>query len=136
MPHRFTHPRSHRLSTRADFAAVYDAKVRDPRGPLLIYARPNGKDHLRLGFSTSRKVGIAVKRNRIRRLLREAFRLSHDDFPSGYDVLIVVKPHEPLKLDEYKELLFKAINKLDAVWRKRSGNGATPPLPPASGESS
>ena len=86
----------------------------------MIYAKPNGKPHLRLGFSTSRKVGIAAKRNRIRRMLREAFRLSHDDFPPGYDVLVVVKPHEPLMLDAYKELLCKAINKLDAVWKKRS----------------
>ena len=102
MLRKYAHPCSHRLNTRADFSAVYDAKVRDLRGPLLIYAKPNGKSHLRLGFSTSRKVGIAAKRNRIRRMLREAFRLSHDEFPPGYDVLIVVKPHEPLMLDAYK----------------------------------
>jgi ribonuclease P protein component len=107
------------MTTRADFSAVYEAKVRDPRGPLLIYAKPNGLAHLRLGFSTSRRVGIAVKRNRIRRMVREAFRLTHDELPAGYDLLIVVKPHEPLKLDDYKELLSKAMKKLDAMWKKR-----------------
>ena len=108
---------------------MFDAKVRDSRGPLLIYARPNGKTFSRLGFSTSRKVGIAVKRNRIRRLLREAFRLQQNDLPVGYDVLIVIKPHQPQLLDEYKELLGKAIGKLDQVWKRRAKPDAAEPPP-------
>jgi ribonuclease P protein component len=98
MPARHAFPKSHRLRTRADFSAAYDAKVRESRGPLTIYARPNGLPHLRMGMSTSRKVGIAARRNRIRRLLRESFRHLQHDLPSGYDLLVIVRPHEPLAL--------------------------------------
>ena len=122
MSARKTFPRSHRLSNRADFAAVYDAGVREARGPLLVYARPNNLDHPRLGLSTSRKVGTAARRNRIRRLLRESFRQLQHDLPGAYDLLIVLRPHEPLALADYRDLLMKTAAKLDAIWQRRPGN--------------
>ena len=72
----YAFPKSLHLRKPAEFAAVYDARVREARGPLLVYAKPNDLGHARLGLSTSRKVGTAPRRNRIRRLLREAFRLT------------------------------------------------------------
>src|SRR3954469_3499118 len=83
MPHPF--PKSRHLRSPAEFAAVYDAKVRESRGPLMAYVKPNALGYPRLGMSVSRKVGTAVRRNRIRRLLREAFRLLQHDLPAGYD---------------------------------------------------
>lgn len=117
MPRSFTFPKSHRLRTRQEFSAVYEAKVREARGPLVIYARPNALPHPRLGLSTSRKVGPAVRRNRIRRLLREAFRHLQHDLPQGYDILIVVRPHEPLLLADYQKLLSAAMVKLHGRFR-------------------
>ncbi|MCC7351500.1 MAG: ribonuclease P protein component [Phycisphaerales bacterium] len=93
--------RSRRLGGRANFAAVYQAGIKQMRGPLRIFARSNGLTHSRLGISISRRVGIAARRNRIKRLLREAFRLSQETLPAGYDWVVVVHPHEPAKLDEY-----------------------------------
>jgi ribonuclease P protein component len=119
MPGQYTFPKSRRLSRRADFAAVYDAKVRDARGPVVVYALPNALGHPRLGLSTSRKVGTAARRNRIRRLLREAFRHLQHDIPAAYDLMIVLRPHEPLKLAEYQELLKASIAKLHSTWRRR-----------------
>ena len=119
MPGRYTFPKSRRLSQRAEFAAVYDAKVRDARGPVVVYALPNDLGHPRLGLSTSRKVGTAARRNRIRRLLREAFRHLQHDFPAAYDVLVVIRPHEPLKAAEYRELLQLLILRLHAAWQRR-----------------
>jgi ribonuclease P protein component len=126
MEHRHTFPRSHRLSNRDDFTAVYEAKVRESRGPLTVYARPNGLTHPRLGLSTSRKVGTAPRRNRIRRLLREAFRHLQHDLPAGYDLLVVVRPHEPLVLAEYQRLLMAIVVKLHATWQKRGMPRAKP----------
>jgi ribonuclease P protein component len=119
MPGRYTFPKSRRLSQRADFAAVYDAKVRDARGPVVVYALPNALGHPRLGLSTSRKVGTAARRNRIRRLLREAFRHLQHDMPAAYDLLIVIRPHEPLKAVEYQDLLKSMVLRLHSLWGRR-----------------
>ena len=116
---RYAFTKSRHLRSRADFAAVYDAKVREARGPLVFYARPNDLGHPRLGLSTSRKVGTAPRRNRIRRMLREAFRHLQHELPAGYDFLIVVRAHEPMALAEYQQLLSAAAGKLCAVWSKR-----------------
>jgi ribonuclease P protein component len=118
-PHRHTFPRSHRLSGKNAFARVFDEKVRESRGPLTAYAWPNGLPHPRLGISIGRRVGIAPRRNRIKRLLREAFRMHQHDLPVGYDLVITVRPHEPLLLAEYQKLMTHLMLKLHAAWQKR-----------------
>ena len=115
----YSFPKSHRLHGPEMFAAVYDARVRESRGPLLVYALPNSLPHLRLGLSVSRKIGTAVRRNRIKRQLREAFRLMQHDLPRGYDLVIVVRPHEPLILAEYQKLLSSLLLKLHRTWETR-----------------
>jgi ribonuclease P protein component len=132
MSGRLTFGRSHRVRTPQEYASIYDARVRESRGPLMVYALPNGMDHPRLGLSTSRKVGTAPKRNRIRRLLREAFRHMQHDLPRGYDFVIVVRPHEPLALAEYQRLLMSAAIKLHAQWQRRESSKPpeTPKLDP------
>lgn len=49
----------------------------------------------RLGIAASRKVGCAVVRNRVRRLIREAFRSTRELFPDGVDVVVIVKSAPP-----------------------------------------
>ena len=71
----YSMPKSHRLGGQNAFAHVYDARTRESRGPVTVYAVPNDLPHPRLGLSVSRKVGTAVRRNRIKRRLREAFRV-------------------------------------------------------------
>src|SRR5688500_14491592 len=105
MTRTYTLPKSRHLRLPSEFESVYGAKVRESRGPLTLYVRPNDLGHPRMGMSVSRKVGTAVRRNRIRRLLREAFRLLQHDLPTGYDLVVVVRPHEPLMLAEYQRLL-------------------------------
>src|SRR4051812_32161909 len=120
---KYSLPKSRHLRSPAEFAAVYDAKVREARGPLLIYAMPNTLRYPRIGLSTSRKVGTAVRRNRIRRLLREAFRLMQHDLPCGYDLVVVVRPHEPLLLADYQRSLSGAAVKLHNAWQRRRAPG-------------
>ncbi len=64
-------------------------------------------------------MGGAVRRNRIKRLLREAFRLMQHDWPRGFDVVIAVRPHEPLRLAEYQRLLSRALRGINDQWAKR-----------------
>lgn len=58
---------------------------------VVVYCRKNGLPHNRLGLTVGTKVGHAVVRNRVRRRLREAYRLSEGQFLSGYDIVIVAR---------------------------------------------
>jgi len=84
-----------RLSRSADFDRVYREGRSHASRHLVVYAFPGGSsgaDGPRLGVSVGRKVGGAVERNRIKRLLREAFWATAGDLPEGYDFLLVARP--------------------------------------------
>jgi len=115
-----TFPRSHRLSGKLLFAAVYDAREKHSRGPLAVYSLPNSLGHPRLGLSVSRQVGTAPRRNRIKRLLREAFRVCQYELARGLDLVIVVRPHVPLTLAEYQKLMSALMVRSDAAWNRRA----------------
>lgn len=78
-----------RIKASRDFARVYEAKLRASDQFLLAYAAPNGQETTRFGVSVSRKLGNAVVRARLKRLLREAFRLSQHDLPPGLDLVLI-----------------------------------------------
>jgi ribonuclease P protein component len=101
--HRF--PTFRRLGGRTSFAAIRAGGRRIARGPLTFWIMANTLGPTRIGISIGRHVGNAVKRNRIKRLLREAFRLCQHELPGGIDLVISVKKHEPLELSEYQGLL-------------------------------
>ncbi len=117
---RYTFRRSHRLSGSRAFAGVFEARVRVSRGPLTIYSRPNDLGHARLGLSVSRRVGTAPQRNRIKRKLRESFRLLQHDLPGGYDWVVVARAHEPMAPAAYLELFSAAARALDRKWIERA----------------
>jgi ribonuclease P protein component len=112
-------PRAMRLSGKLAFANVYEGGVSQTRGPLKVFGASNQLSHARLGLSVSRRVGTAPRRNRIKRLLRESFRLLPQSRSLGYDLIIVVRPHEPLTLPAYQKLLAELISKLQARLDKR-----------------
>lgn len=131
-PPRLTYRRKDRLTHAKEFEAVYTARARKSRGPLIIHTRPNQLAHHRLGLSVGRPVGNAVRRNRIKRQLREAFRLTKADLsraasPGGYDIIIGVKKHDPLPMAEYQRLLQELVSECDRLWKKRidRSSGAT-----------
>jgi ribonuclease P protein component len=120
---RFTFPRTARLSHRREYQAVYEAKVRASVGPLLVYGLPNELGYARLGLSVSRRVGSAVVRNRIKRKLREAFRLHRHDLVAGdrgYDFVITVRPHAPKPLADYVRYVQEAAQLLHRRWQKQA----------------
>jgi ribonuclease P protein component len=84
-----------RLSRSADFDRVYREGRSHASRHLVVYAFPrasSGEDEPRLGVSVGRKVGGAVERNRMKRLLREAFWASAESLPEGYDFVLVARP--------------------------------------------
>lgn len=58
---------------------------------LVLYARPNKLDINRVGITVSKKLGHAVVRNRVRRRLREVYRLNEELFQSGWDIVVVAR---------------------------------------------
>jgi ribonuclease P protein component len=63
--------------------------VRASDSHLLVYAAANALEQTRFGVSVSRKVGNSVKRSAVKRLLREAFRLSQHELPGGLDLILI-----------------------------------------------
>ena len=58
---------------------------------LALYCRPNGRNYNRLGLTVGTKVGKAVCRNRVRRRLREIYRLHEEELRAGYDLVVVAR---------------------------------------------
>jgi ribonuclease P protein component len=86
-------PKRGRLSRSADFDRVFRHGSSHGGRELVLYVFPRGEDPStpRLGLSVSRKVGGAVQRNHVKRLLREAFTLDGDRLPAGSDVVVVAR---------------------------------------------
>ncbi|MFO0828995.1 MAG: ribonuclease P protein component [Phycisphaerales bacterium] len=122
-PHRF--PRSARLGHRREYQAVHAARTRVEAGPLVVHALPNELGQLRLGLSIGRRVGGAVRRNRLKRMLREAFRTARSLMPGAYDVVVSARAHADLGLDEYRSLLLDAVEHLHRTWTKRTTSRGT-----------
>jgi ribonuclease P protein component len=127
---RYTFRPHEHLRRPADFRAVYDRRRSVSDDWLIVYARENGLAYLRLGMSVSRKVGPAVHRNRLRRLYREAFRLTRHEMPTGLDLVLIPRRPEHPALDELKRSLPRLVR---LVGRKLLPEGAPPPAPPAEG---
>lgn len=86
-----------RIRKPREFDRVYAARIYAADDVLVINGDANGLDHPRLGLSVSKKAGNAVMRNRWKRLIREAFRLSLERLPPGID--LIVRPQKATEPD-------------------------------------
>ena len=87
-------PKRRRLSRSGEFDRVYREGSSHATRYLVLYTFPRReeeREEVRLGVSVSRKIGGAVERNRVKRMLREAFWSLSDRLPDGHDFVIVAR---------------------------------------------
>lgn len=109
----FNFPKFHRLLKSKQFKIVFDGTHKIRNKYLLVFATKNNFDYPRLGLAISKKsVKLAVNRNRIKRIIRNEFRL-HKNLLNGFDIIIVSKPLiNDLANNELKEILVQEWKKL------------------------
>ena len=100
------------LRNAADFDRVYALRCVVRGTHLTVFAAPNQESVVRVGLSVSKKHGNAVCRNRIKRLLREAFRLCQHELPGGLDLVLVPVVARDVTLGEFQTALTRAVAKL------------------------
>ena len=89
-------PSSVRIKSKKDFARIFEQGVYASDQSITLYGLINNRAEARLGISVSRRIGNAVKRNLVKRRIREAFRIIQHELPKGIDW--VVLPHKGLEV--------------------------------------
>jgi ribonuclease P protein component len=110
----FALARNRRIKNSRDFANIYEKRLRAADAYLLLFAAPNALHHTRFGVSVSRKLGPAVRRTALKRLLREAFRLTQHELPDGLDLILIPQRStaETAELADYRRSLVKLAGQL------------------------
>lgn len=96
-----------RLKKNKDFKVVYKKGKSFANRDFVIYRKNNNLEKARIGFSVSKKVGRAWKRNKIKRRLREILRKNSNLTSLNYDIIVIVR--QSIKDTEYS-LMEKSLN--------------------------
>lgn len=100
---RYSLPKTKRLVSNKQFKAILKRNLRGSNDVLSVFMCENGLGRPRLGVSVGKSCGNAVMRNRLKRLLREAFRRSQDQIPTGFDYLLMISPRWSKELNKSTE---------------------------------
>lgn len=79
------------LKKNRDFRFIYKRGKSEVSPVLAVYVRKTRSEKNHIGITVSTKVGKAVVRNRVRRRIREAYRLNESRFETGRDIIIVAR---------------------------------------------
>ncbi|CAG7643381.1 Ribonuclease P protein component [Paenibacillus solanacearum] len=112
--------KKNRLTKREYFDKVYrHGKSAANHQFVLYYKAQHGQDAFRLGVSVSKKLGNAVVRNRIRRMLKEIVRLNASRLPGGYDLILIArKPAADMEYHEMEKSVLHVIKRASLLHKK------------------
>ena len=79
------------LNKNHEFRRLYNKGKSAASKYIVVYCRRNGSQENHLGITVSKKVGGAVQRNRVRRRIKEIYRLNEPEITRGYDIVIVAR---------------------------------------------
>ena len=114
-----------RVVRKRDFERAFAARCSAADARLVVYVCPNELEYSRLGLAVGRKHGNATARNRIKRLIREAYRLNKAKLPEGLDLVVVPKTGAGLTLSGISESLLHLVPKASSRLKRSK------PMPPA-----
>lgn len=109
---RHTFRKSQQIRSSLEYADIFEQKVRASNPCLLIYGRKSPTSWSRIGLSVSRKHGNSIRRHRLRRLLREAFRLSQHQLPQGYDWILIPKVSNQHTVPQFQSALVEITSRI------------------------
>ena len=121
----FTFDKTRRIVRKSDFQRIFAARCTAADRLLAVYVASNNLEHPRLGITIGRKHGNAVQRNRLRRLLRKAFRLEQHNLAGGLDYLLLPRPVPPASLADYRQIFVRLARDAAKRWHARSQRPAT-----------
>jgi ribonuclease P protein component len=90
---RLSFTKAERILKRRDYVALSKSGRRVQNEHFIAYFAPSPHSGTRIGITVTKKVGSAVKRNRIKRLVREYFRLNRHSLSGKWDINIIAKRH-------------------------------------------
>ena len=93
---------NNKLKKNEEFRQVYSKGKSMANKLLIIYISNNNTNEVRVGFTVSKKVGNSVVRSRVKRLMKESFRLSIEKIKKGFDIVFVARA--TAKNASYKEV--------------------------------
>jgi len=102
-----------RIKKRADFNRVFAEGLRVGDDRLTLWARSAGGDTTRLGISVGKKSGSAVRRNRYKRTLREAFRWAQHQLPPGWDMVLIPRPLAQVSTRHYYNSIIRLARRIN-----------------------
>ena len=107
-----------RLRKKADFDRGFNDRLSSADGCLIVRARPNRAGRSRMGVSVGKRFGCAVRRNRCKRTLREAFRLLQYELPEGYDYVLIPRRRDKVSTELYRKSLLRLCRKINDRYRR------------------
>ncbi len=124
---RLTLPPSRLLQHDLEYQAVYGARMKKAKGGVAVFVMPNGRAYHRLGLAVSKRGESAPARNRVKRVIREAFRHEQHELPrlsaadGGFDIVVSAGAASSgtLTLEAARGLLRELVGLACAGWEKR-----------------